>query len=327
MKNLRISLAIEDGGLNIPDTGVIAVLRPTADHDLSVLPADQIRFSQSFYPDHKALTDCGFASLGDEHADMAFVCPTRSKVESRGLITQACELTPNGIVVVDGLKTEGIESLYKEVRKRTDILGMLSKAHGRIFWFAATDVFADWTLKAPAIGTHGFSTTPGIFSPDAIDKGSAVLLDHMPTLKGRVADLGAGWGLLSAHLAKQSEITELHLIEAEEKALACARLNVTDARAQFHWADATDIRFDTPFRFVVSNPPFHTSRAADPDIGRAFIRSAATLLSPSGTFIMVANRHLPYEAALSETFKVVTEIGGTSGFKVLQAQRPSRAAR
>ena len=38
----------------------------------------------------------------------------------------------------------------------------------------------------------------GIFSADHIDPGSALLAEHLPkNLRGRVADLGAGWGFLS----------------------------------------------------------------------------------------------------------------------------------
>ena len=39
---------------------------------------------------------------------------------------------------------------------------------------------------------------------------------------------------------------------------------------------------------------------------------------------MVANRHLPYEAALSELFADVQEIGGDNRFKVITATGAGR---
>jgi 16S rRNA (guanine1207-N2)-methyltransferase len=57
-----------------------------------------------------------------------------------------------------------------------------------------------------------------------------------------------------------------------------------------------------PYDAILSNPPFHTGRRADPGLGRAFISAAARMLKPSGKFIMVANRHLPYEDALKDAF-------------------------
>ena len=72
------------------------------------------------------------------------------------------------------------------------------------------------------------------------------------------------------------------------------------------------------------NPPFHTGRASDPSLGRAFIASAARLLKPAGKLWMVANRHLPYESALTDHFRNVDTIGGNGAFKVIHANRPIR---
>jgi len=74
----------------------------------------------------------------------------------------------------------------------------------------------------------------------------------------------------------------------------------------------------------VMNPPFHTGRAADPSLGRSFISAARAMLTPGGHLWLVANRHLPYEAALGEAFRNVDQIGTDSGFKVYHASRPVR---
>jgi len=142
-----------------------------------------------------------------------------------------------------------------------------------------------------------------------------------------LADLGAGWGYLSRHLLTREKIRELHLIEADFAALDCARKNVTDPRAHFHWADATRFTPDQPFDGIITNPPFHTTRKADPDIGRAFITAAAGMLTPSGQMYLVANRHLPYERTLADCFRHVEEISGDNAFKVLRATKPLRNAR
>ena len=68
-------------------------------------------------------------------------------------------------------------------------------------------------------------------------------------------------------------------------------------------------------------------RAADPSLGRAFIAAAARLLAPQGGLWLVANRHLPYEAALAEAFGEVQEIAGDASFKVIEARRPISAKR
>jgi len=72
------------------------------------------------------------------------------------------------------------------------------------------------------------------------------------------------------------------------------------------------------------NPPFHVGRTADPSLGRAFIASAAKMLAGHGKLWMVANRHLPYEQALSDAFRNVDKIAQNNAFKVFHATRPLR---
>ena len=60
--------------------------------------------------------------------------------------------------------------------------------------------------------------------------------------------------------------------------------------------------------------------AADrPDIGRAFIAAAAEALRPGGRLLLVANRHLPYEAVLDAHFGSVRTLAQQQGFKVIEA--------
>ena len=146
-------------------------------------------------------------------------------------------------------------------------------------------------------------------------------------MKGQVVDLGAGWGFLSAHVLAHEDVTAVHLVEAGNMALECARHNVTDPRAQFYWADATDWTTTERIDTVVMNPPFHTGRAAEPAIGQAFVAAAARLLSGNGALWMVANRHLPYEVELKNRFADVEEIGGDARFKLFHARKPLRQKR
>jgi len=324
----RLNIALRDGAVMLPESGRIAVFRPRADMDLSALPQDRVQVIQGFRPDHDALAargfDTGVAATGDFAA--ALVCATRSREETRALVAQAAAL--GGPVLVDGAKTDGIESLLRDIRKRAEVGEVVSKAHGKIFAFTGGD-FADWAGDpAGRELPGGFVTRAGVFSADGIDAGSQALARALPgSLSGHVADLGAGWGYLSRAILERKGVKELHLVEAEHAALDCARLNVTDARARFHWADATRWRPPAMLDAVVMNPPFHAARAADPGLGRAFIAAAAGMLKPSSKLWLVANRHLPYEAEVQARFGAVDELAGTGGFKLICAAKPRRARR
>lgn len=330
MRQSRLTLALDAGAVSLPEEGRIAVFAPPAGADLSALPADRLQIIQGFKPDFDAWTTRGYevrvAPEGVFAAAVLFV--PRAKDKARALLAEAVALAAGGPVIVDGAKTDGIDSLLKDCRKRAEVGAPLSKAHGKIFSLSAEPAaFADWA-GAPKTLPEGFRTRPGVFSADAVDRGSALLAGALPRLKGRVADLGAGWGYLAARaLADNPGITELHLVEADHDALACARENVTDPRAKFHWADATQFSDGAPFDAVITNPPFHAGRAADPGLGQAFLSNAARILGRSGTLFAVANRHLPYERLLGDLFQEVAEIGGDSGFKVIRAARPKAPSR
>ncbi|MEX0338089.1 MAG: class I SAM-dependent methyltransferase [Arenibacterium sp.] len=318
----RLDLALQSGlELSQP----LTVIGPTPDYDLSTLPRET-QVVQPFKPFHDHFADWGFTTVPEaqDNCQDAIVILPRAKALARSLVHQAC-LRASGVVVVDGAKTDGVDSLLKDIRKRAAVEGPISKAHGKIFWFQSNaQAFADWA--APDNQTaDGYQTAPGVFSADGIDPASALLLATLPDKLGaRVADLGAGWGFLSAGLLKATGLTALHLVEADHAALTCARANVPDPRASFYWADAVTWRAPEPLDMVVMNPPFHTSRSAEPALGQGFIRSAANNLTRNGTLWMVANRHLPYETTLTDTFAQVEEVAGDNRFKVFHASRPRR---
>lgn len=343
----RLSIALTSGSPAL-DQGAIAVFGPRKDDILTELPKSACRIITGFYPDHSYFTragfDCGLTPEPGTTYTAALVVLPRAKAKARDMIAQARAVT-NGPVIVDGAKQDGIESMLKECRKRADVAAPISKAHGKMFWFSDGD-FSDW--RAPETQTieiaaqsgeitdpagasdtaTRFQTAPGVFSADGVDPASALLIAHLPADLGRrVIDLGAGWGYLAARALTRDTIRQIDLVEADHTALVCAKANITDPRAQFHWADATDWVSPALADSVIMNPPFHQTRRADPDIGRAFIAAAARSLSPNGRLYMVANRHLPYEPALAEHFANVDEIAGTGAFKIIAASHPARHRR
>ena len=330
MSASRLALFLRGGGLALPEAGDIAVFGAGADTDLSGLPKDRLALVARMKPDVDALTASGYRVdvKAPEHAEIAVVFLPRAKAEARVLVARAVDLA--GRVVVDGAKTAGVDSLYREIRTRAAVSPAYSKAHGKCFVLeAAAGSFADWARSGEAArNADGFLTSPGVFSADAIDPGSALLALALPKKLGRsVADFGAGWGYLAARILQNDGVETLDLVEADHAALACARENISDRRARFHWADATRWAPQAPLDTIVMNPPFHEGRKGVPELGRAFITNAAACLAPGGRLFMVANRHLPYEEALTGAFGVVRELDGDGRFKLFEAARPTRKRR
>lgn len=327
MRSARLDFAFESGALVWPQEGPVVIYRPREGDDLSSISIARVHVATGFRPDAEWFSARGYQAAAGPPYAAAVVCLPRSRDAARAMISRAMvEVLPGGPVAVDGQKTDGIDSILKDCRAMGLAMSApLSKAHGKIFVLQAGADLSGWDAS-PKLIEGGFQTLPGLFSADAPDRGSVLLAQALPEKLGaRVIDLGAGWGYLSRAILTRSSVAELDVVEAEQDALDCAQVNVEDARARFHWADARNFKPLRPAHAVVMNPPFHAGRDADPALGVAFLRAAAKMLVPDGALWLVANRHLPYHQPLTTLFRQVEDIGGDSAFRLTRASHPVRA--
>lgn len=285
---------------------------------------------QSFKPDFDALSNQGFRVMrkiegGDFKVGLCAL--TKHKAESLANIARGWSLLePGGTLVAAGALDEGAASI---LRNAASVLGgeTISKNHCRIWWAtrSAAEAPAEW-LAGGAMRTNtqtGFTACPGAYGWNKIDAGSNLLADAFsPAIAGRVADLGAGWGYLSARLlAASPNVSALDMIEAEGLALDAAEINVSHPTIPIRalWLDvAAGIGSDL-YDHIITNPPFHAGKAADPDLGRAFIARAAEALVRGGKLLLVANRHLPYESEIDARFARRSVVAENAAFKVIEA--------
>jgi 16S rRNA (guanine1207-N2)-methyltransferase len=271
----------------------------------------------------------GATLLADIEAGAAttmFMVVPPGTVERRYALAAALRaLVPGGSLVALGPKDKGGARIRKELAAFGCVVAEESKNHWRICRTTRPNMLVDVDQAiedgAPRFDTLlGLWTQPGIFSWDRLDEGSALLIEALPPLFGHGADLGCGLGLLTrALLAGNADVVAVEAVELDVRALAAARLNVSDSRARFHWLD---VRAGLPFAsldFVVMNPPFHSGGADDVALGRGFLQQARKVLRPGGVLWMVANRHLPYEAELASLFSNVDEVTKSARFKVVRA--------
>lgn len=327
MRHARLNLALEMNVLALPHLGDIGVYLPRKGDDLSALPRDRTVILTGFKPDFDHFTQLGYRTEIVAALAAAIVFLPRAKRAAKAALAQAAAaLVTGGHIAVDGQKTDGIESLLKQLRAMGLQQGeVISKAHGKLAVIAPADALTDWAAQDTVI-EGDFITHPGVFSADGIDRASQLLGDILPAkLPPRVADFGAGWGYLSRVILARAGVVSLDLIEAEALALDCARKNITDPRAQFHWADVTAFRPARLWDAVIMNPPFHAGRDADASIGLGFIKAAQRGLNPGGALWLVANRQLPYIEVLQSLFRDVEEFGKDPSFRLIRAAVPLRA--
>src|SRR5690606_14469560 len=118
------------GGLVLPGSARVAVFAPTPESDLSPLPGAMVHVITRDKPARDRFAALGYTcnTAPEGRYGAALVCLPRAKDHARALIAEAADVT-DGPVIVDGLKTDGIESALKACRARTTCHGPINKAH------------------------------------------------------------------------------------------------------------------------------------------------------------------------------------------------------
>lgn len=166
---------------------------------------------------------------------------------------------------------------------------------------------------------------PGVFSWEHLDEGTAVLADVMEVSPGEdVLDLGCGSGAIGLLAAHRSGTGAVTLLDVDSEAVRCASRTIeasglTNCRAMI--SDVAAAVIDQRFDRVLANPPFHVGKQTDLSVPTQFILDSWRVLVPGGTLQLVANRTLPYERIVYETFGNLTTKHDGPRFKVLFAQR------
>jgi len=283
-----------------------------------------LELSDAVYPDPQA----------HGPADVALLDLPRGREHVRAYLwTAAVTLRPGGRLYLAGSNNTGARSAIQEAETlfgHAPVLGY--KGGCRIALATRPDALAmptDWAKTPPwqpqmrlltrPEGVYTVVTMPGVFSWDHLDDGSALLLDHLGVEPGTsVLDIGCGTGIIGI-VAARAGAAQVTLVDDDLLAVRCARAsvranNLAD-RCTVLPGDVTGPVRDRRFDLVLSNPPFHEGGEV------TIIREGHGVLRPGGRLRIVANRFLPYDRVMRETFGNVTVIAATGRYYVLESVR------
>ena len=268
------------------------------------------------------------AALPDASADAALILAPPGTLERDFVLAHALRaLRPGAPITAFAPKDKGGSRLKKTLQAFGCEVSEAARRHHRFCRAvrpgAPRDLAQAIAAGAPRIvPSLGLWSQPGVFSWDRPDPGSVRLLEALPALVGRGADLGCGVGLLAQSILASPKVTALACVDIDRRATDCARHNLDDPRAAVVWADLRrPLEGLSDLDFVVMNPPFHDGGAEDRALGVGFIEAAARMLARRGVCWLVANRHLPYEAALAGAFAAVTLRAEGGGYKIFEARK------
>ena len=138
---------------------------------------------------------------------------------------------------------------------------------------------------------HTVNTAGGIFSPDGIDKGTAVLLGGVPAPapQGILLDIGCGWGPIALSLAMASPEATVHAVDVNERSVELTRENA-QALSLDNVVTTTPEAVDESVRFhtIWSNPPIRVGKEALHGILLQWLPR----LAPGGTAWLVVQKNL-----------------------------------
>ncbi len=152
-----------------------------------------------------------------------------------------------------------------------------------------------------------FETDAGVFSRDALDEGTRLLLDTVnPLISGKVLDLGCGWGAVGIILSRLHPDCGITMIDINQRACGLAEKNagLNGVSPRVLCGDGLAITGES-YDWILLNPPI---RAGKETVYGMYSRSAASL-NPGGCLAVVIRKQqgaLSSKTELASLFHTVT---------------------
>ncbi len=262
--------------------------------------------------------------------DIILILGSKQRQQTMGWIATSIDLLPpGGRIAFCTFNNLGARAYEKRMIELADNVQTIVQSKCRCIWMQKSNVLnltrqKEWKAQAlPRTMPTGLISQPGIFSWDRVDTGSRLLAEHLPdNLSGCGMDLGCGNGFLTVSILERcNRISEIHLVDTDANAIACAMRNASNiahVKIFRHWLDATAEPIPQGMDWIVLNPPFHAGKDRDIELGKAMIHAACCSLKRSGKLLVVANRKLPYEPILAARLKNTKRLYEGEGFKIIE---------
>lgn len=175
------------------------------------------------------------------------------------------------------------------------------------------------------------TTAGGVFSPEHLDQGTAVLLNHLDEVppSGNLLDIGCGWGPIAISLALTSPKSIVWAVDVNQRSLEltamnASRLGLTNIRV----CKPEDVPTGIEFTGIWSNPPIRVGKAVLHEILQTWLPR----LTEGGESYLVVQKNLGADSLqrwLESEFVSqcsVIRVDSAKGFRVLRVKRKLQGA-
>ncbi|MFS1289134.1 MAG: methyltransferase [Pseudomonas piscis] len=315
--------------------GQVLLAGLSADDLLGRLPAAQ---GWSWHAgDHTALQArfpdrCHFGvNAPDSAFDSAVLFLPKSKDLAHYLLnTLASRLAGRELYLV-GEKRAGVESTAKQLAAFGKPRKLDSARHCQLWQVTvsnapepvALESLAQEYLLPLAEGPLKVVSLPGVFSHGRLDRGTALLLEHLDHLPaGHLLDFGCGAGVLGATVKRRYPQTRVTLLDVDAFAARSSRLTLAanGLEGEVLTGDGIDAA-PMGLNCILTNPPFHTGVHTDYQATENLLRKSREHLEKGGELRVVANSFLRYQPLIEEHLGPCAIKAEGDGFRIYRAKR------
>jgi 16S rRNA (guanine1207-N2)-methyltransferase len=171
-----------------------------------------------------------------------------------------------------------------------------------------------------ADGSFTLLTDRGVFSADAIDVGTRLLLQEVPPPDpvGPALDLGCGYGPIALTLARRAPSCAVWAVDVNERARAlCAENAAANQLGNVHVSEPASVPAELRFATIWSNPPIRIGKHALHELLATWLGR----LAPTGRAVLVVQKHLGADSLatwLTEQGWSVERLTSRLGYRLLE---------
>ncbi|EST10621.1 class I SAM-dependent methyltransferase [Sporolactobacillus laevolacticus] len=168
-----------------------------------------------------------------------------------------------------------------------------------------------------------FTTDAGVFSKNAIDFGSKLLIETFrePAVPGDLLDMGCGYGPIGITLAKSFPTRRVTMVDINERAVALTEKNVKDNQVEaVVFQSSLFERVSGDFAAIVTNPPI---RAGKRVVQQIFTEAHQFLKSQGELWIVIQKKQgAPSALKMLQTlYGRVDVVAKKKGYYILCAKK------
>ncbi len=312
---------------------------------LAGLPADDLlgrlpnAHGWSWHAGDQAALDARFAersqfgvNVPERAFDAAVIFLPKSKDLTDYLLNALAARLPGAELYLVGEKKSGIESAAKQMSPFGKPRKLDNARHCQLWQITVANAPQAVELESLAQvfevpladGPLKVVSLPGVFSHGRLDRGTALLLEHLDKLpSGHLLDFGCGAGVLGAAVKRRYPHNTVTMLDVDAFAAASSRLTLAanGLEAEVLTGDGIDAA-PMGLNAILSNPPFHVGVHTDYLATENLLRKAGKHLAKGGELRLVANSFLKYQPLIEEHLGVCAVKAQGQGFRIYRAKRP-----